>query len=82
MAAAAETALSNFVGGKQVPALDGRTSAVVDPSLRLELIASKPTANLHETPYPIENSSECQAGNETYGPGQVIGNCLANIVIL
>ncbi len=32
MAAAAETALSNFVGGKQVPALDGRTSAVVDPS--------------------------------------------------
>src|ERR1700722_5358662 len=31
MAAAAETALSNFVGGKQVPALDGRTSAVVDP---------------------------------------------------
>jgi betaine-aldehyde dehydrogenase len=32
MAAAPETALSNFVGGKQVPALDGRTSAVVDPS--------------------------------------------------
>ena len=32
MAAAAETVLSNFVGGKQVPALDGRTSAVVDPS--------------------------------------------------
>ena len=32
MAAAAETALSNFVGGQQVPAQDGRTSAVVDPS--------------------------------------------------
>jgi betaine-aldehyde dehydrogenase len=32
MAAAAETVLSNFVGGQQVPALDGRTSAVVDPS--------------------------------------------------
>jgi betaine-aldehyde dehydrogenase len=32
MAAAGETVLSNFVGGKQVPAGDGRTSAVVDPS--------------------------------------------------
>ena len=32
MAAAGETVLSNFVGGQQVPARDGRTSAVVDPS--------------------------------------------------
>jgi betaine-aldehyde dehydrogenase len=32
MAAAAQTTLSNFVGGQQVPALDGRTSPVVDPS--------------------------------------------------
>jgi len=32
MAAAGETVLSNFVGGQPVPARDGRTSAVVDPS--------------------------------------------------
>ena len=32
MAAAGETVLRNFVGGRPVPALDGRTSAVVDPS--------------------------------------------------
>ncbi len=32
MTAAGDTVLSNFIGGKQVPAEDGRTSAVVDPS--------------------------------------------------
>jgi betaine-aldehyde dehydrogenase len=32
MPAADQSVLSNFVGGKQVPAVDGRTSEVVDPS--------------------------------------------------
>jgi phospholipid/cholesterol/gamma-HCH transport system substrate-binding protein len=51
-----------------------RFSPVVDPSLQLELEANAPSSILHVNPYPIENSSECQAGNETYTPGQVIGN--------
>jgi virulence factor Mce-like protein len=35
---------------------------------------SSPSADLHVNYYPIENSTECQAGNEVYKPGQVIGN--------
>jgi virulence factor Mce-like protein len=33
-----------------------------------------PASNLHTDYYPAENSSECQAGNEPYAPGQKIGN--------
>jgi virulence factor Mce-like protein len=51
-----------------------RFSAVVDPSLQLSLLANKPSPQLHVDPYPIENASECQAGNQTYRLGQVIGD--------
>jgi virulence factor Mce-like protein len=33
-----------------------------------------PSANLHVTPVPNANASECEAGNESYAPGQQIGN--------
>ncbi|MCW2997085.1 MAG: hypothetical protein JWN65_634 [Solirubrobacterales bacterium] len=33
-----------------------------------------PSANLHVTPVPHANASECEAGNEPYAPGQAIGN--------
>ncbi|MCW3039751.1 MAG: hypothetical protein JWM31_1656 [Solirubrobacterales bacterium] len=33
-----------------------------------------PSANLHMTPIPHENASECEAGNETYAGTQKIGN--------
>jgi virulence factor Mce-like protein len=51
-----------------------RFGGVVDPSLSLDLLQGKPSPNLHVDPYPIEDSSECQAGNEGYAPPQVIGN--------
>ncbi len=35
---------------------------------------AKPSADLHNNFYPIENSSECQAGNERYTGQQLIGN--------
>jgi hypothetical protein len=38
------------------------------------LMASKPSPDLHVNTYPIENASQCQAGNEGYGSGQVIGD--------
>jgi virulence factor Mce-like protein len=34
----------------------------------------QPAGDLHYNPYPNENASECEAGNEPYGPGQQIGN--------
>jgi len=36
--------------------------------------ASKPASDLHDNFYPIENSSQCQAGNEGYTGKQLIGN--------
>jgi virulence factor Mce-like protein len=33
-----------------------------------------PSANLHANPYPNANAQECEAGNEGYGDGQLIGN--------
>ncbi len=33
-----------------------------------------PSSDLHVNFYPHENSQECEAGNEPYGPGQQIGN--------
>ena len=33
-----------------------------------------PAPNLHYNPYPNENYQECEAGNEPFGAGQVIGN--------
>ena len=35
---------------------------------------AQPEANLHTNPYPNENASECEAGNEPYLPGRQIGN--------
>jgi phospholipid/cholesterol/gamma-HCH transport system substrate-binding protein len=36
--------------------------------------AGSPAADLHLNYYPIENSSQCQAGNEGYSGAQLIGN--------
>lgn len=33
-----------------------------------------PSPNLHANPYPNANAAECEAGNEGYAPGQLIGN--------
>jgi len=38
------------------------------------LPAAEPAPELHVNPYPNENASECEAGNEPYLPGQRIGN--------
>ena len=36
--------------------------------------ASTPASDLHLNYYPVENSGQCQAGNEVYTGGQLIGN--------
>ncbi len=36
--------------------------------------AKEPAPNLHLTPTPHQNTQECEAGNESYVPGQHIGN--------
>ncbi|MFL5846587.1 MAG: MlaD family protein [Solirubrobacteraceae bacterium] len=36
--------------------------------------AAEPAADLHFNPYPHENAKECEAGNEPYTAGQVLGN--------
>jgi virulence factor Mce-like protein len=36
--------------------------------------ASTPARDLHLNYYPIEGGAQCQAGNEPYAPGQLIGN--------
>jgi hypothetical protein len=38
------------------------------------LPSSKPAADLHVNYYPVENSTQCQAGNEGYSGTQLIGN--------
>jgi hypothetical protein len=50
-----------------------RFSAVVKPELELQ--TDRPMADLHYNPYPDQGQDgECEAGNEPYLPGQVIGN--------
>lgn len=49
-----------------------RFSPVLDPAETF--LASKPAADLHINPYPLENTSQCQAGNEGYTGTQLIGN--------
>jgi virulence factor Mce-like protein len=49
-----------------------RFAPVID--LKQMLAASTPASDLHIDPYPIEDSSECQAGNEGYSGTQLIGN--------
>jgi virulence factor Mce-like protein len=51
-----------------------RFAPVIDPTLSQMLPQSKPSPQLHNDPYPIENSSECQAGNEGYVGTQRIGD--------
>ena len=38
------------------------------------LQSPRPSPDLHLNFYPHENASECEVGNETYAPGQLIGN--------
>jgi virulence factor Mce-like protein len=35
---------------------------------------STPDPDLHLNFYPTENATECESGNETYAPGQLVGN--------
>ncbi len=49
-----------------------RMAGVFEPD---EMLArATPSPNLHANPYPNANATECEAGNEGYGPGQQIGN--------
>ncbi len=38
------------------------------------LPAAEPADDLHTNPYPLQNARECEAGNEGYAEGQLIGN--------
>lgn len=38
------------------------------------LQSDRPAARLHYNPYPRENATECEGGNEPFGPGQLLGN--------
>jgi virulence factor Mce-like protein len=49
-----------------------RFAPIVDLSEMLP--AATPAADLHLNYYPVEDSSQCQAGNEPYTKGQLIGN--------
>lgn len=49
-----------------------RFSPLLDISQTFQSAA--PAADLHLNYYPVEDSSQCQAGNEVYTPGQLIGN--------
>jgi hypothetical protein len=42
-------------------------------NLNQMLPAGQPASDLHINPYPIEDSSQCQAGNEGYSGTQLIG---------
>jgi virulence factor Mce-like protein len=49
-----------------------RAMPVIDLSQMLQ--SSAPAANLHANPYPIEDSGQCQSGNEVYTGPQKIGH--------
>jgi ABC-type transporter Mla subunit MlaD len=49
-----------------------RTMPLFDPNEATQ--AATPSPDLHLNYYPIENSSQCQAGNEGYSGKQLIGN--------
>jgi len=46
--------------------------AILDPSQNFQ--SGSRAHDLHANPYPIENASECEAGNEPYHQGRAIGN--------
>lgn len=48
------------------------TGLVLDPNELVQQAQISP--NLHDNFYPHEDASECEGGNEPYGPGQVLGN--------
>jgi virulence factor Mce-like protein len=49
-----------------------RTILVLGSAQMLQ--SASPDPDLHVTLYPNENANECEAGNEPYSPGQLIGN--------
>ena len=49
-----------------------RFSPILD--LDQEFQSATPASDLHLNYYPTEDSSQCQAGNEVYTPGQLIGS--------
>jgi hypothetical protein len=49
-----------------------RFSPVLDVDQLLQ--SGTPAPDLHLDPYPVEDASQCQAGNEGYASGQRIGN--------
>lgn len=49
-----------------------RAALVIDEPQLFQ--TSTPAPDLHDNYYPHENSSECEAGNEPYTAGQLIGN--------
>jgi virulence factor Mce-like protein len=49
-----------------------RFSPLLDISQTFQ--SATPAPDLHLNYYPIEDSSQCQAGNEVYSPGQLIGH--------
>ena len=49
-----------------------RVMSMLDPAQGSQ--SNAPAGDLHLNYYPIENSSQCQAGNEAYAGAQVIGN--------
>jgi virulence factor Mce-like protein len=49
-----------------------RMDPILDPAQSSK--QASPAGDLHFNPYPNEDASECEAGNEPYAPGQQIGN--------
>jgi virulence factor Mce-like protein len=49
-----------------------RVMPVFDPAQSTQV--AKPSADLHDNFYPLENSSQCQAANERYTGSQLVGN--------
>jgi virulence factor Mce-like protein len=45
---------------------------IVEPSQILQ--SARQSANLHANPYPVQDDTQCEAGNEPYEPGRRVGN--------
>jgi virulence factor Mce-like protein len=39
-----------------------------------DVASAEPAPDLHSNPYPVEDAGECEAGNEPYSSGRVLGN--------
>ena len=67
--------LHNFASGLSRGRQQRRLAAVrADHRSRRDAPGGHPSPDLHDNYYPIENSSQCQAGNEGYTGKQPIGN--------